>query len=76
MYELLGASFQGVKILFVLAHVIDAGAANNEAGMKNNRKYFLPKGKNENYNVLIDRRNFYDQPIKQDKVMKIVQDAY
>ena len=63
VYELLDASFQGVKILFVLAHVIDAGVANNEAGMKNNRKCFLPKGKNENYNVLIDGRNFYDQPI-------------
>ena len=36
--ELLSASFQGVKKLFVLAYVIAAGAANNEAGTKNNRK--------------------------------------
>ena len=63
VYELLGASFQRIKTLFVLAHVIDAGAANNETGMKNNRKYFLPKVKNENYNVLINGKKFYDQPI-------------
>ena len=30
---------------------------------KNNRKYFLPRGEIKNYNVLIDGRNFYDQPI-------------
>ena len=33
--ELLSASFQGVKRLFVLAYFIDADAANNEAGIKN-----------------------------------------
>ena len=27
--------------------------------MKNNRKYFLPRAKVENYNVLIDGRKFY-----------------
>ena len=63
IYELLSASFQGVKRLFVLNYVIDTGAANNEAGIKNNRKYFLPRRKIENYNVLIDGRNLYDQPI-------------
>ena len=63
VYELLSAKLQGVKRLFVLAYVIDEGAANNEAGIKNNRKYFLPRGKIENYNVLIDGRHFYDQPI-------------
>ena len=52
-----------VKRLFVLAYVIAADAANNEAGIKNNRKYFLPRGEIENYNVLIDGRNFYDQLI-------------
>ena len=57
-------SFQGVRRLFALAYVIAAGAANNEVGIKNNRKYFLPRGEIENYNVLIDGRNFYDQPIK------------
>ena len=27
------------------------------------KKFFLPRAKNENYNVQIDGRNFYDQPI-------------
>ena len=57
-------SFQGVRRLFALAYDIAAGAANDEAGIKNNRKYFLPRGEIKNYNVLIDGRNFYDQPIK------------
>ena len=29
----------------------------------NHRKYFLPRANITNYNVLIDGRNFYDQPI-------------
>ena len=33
IYELLSASFQGVKRLFVLAYAIAAGVANNEAGI-------------------------------------------
>ena len=49
--------------MFLLAYAIAANAANNEAGIKGNRKYFLPTGKIENYNVLIGGRNFYDQPI-------------
>ena len=63
VYELLNASFQGVRRLFVLAYVVAAGAANDEAGIKDNKKYFLPRGEIKNYNVLIDGRNFYDQPI-------------
>ena len=63
MYNLLDVSFQGVRRLFVLAYVVPAGAANDEAGIKDNKKYFLPRGEIKNYNVLIDGRNFYDQPI-------------
>ena len=37
--------------------------ADDEAGIKDNKKYFLPRGEIKNYNVLIDGRNFYDQPI-------------
>ena len=62
IYELLNASFQGVKRLFVLAYLI-AENGNDEAGIKDNRKYFLPREEIENYNILIDGRNFYDQPI-------------
>ena len=58
----MSASFQGVKI-FVLAYSIAANDANNEAGIKDNRTYFLPREKIENYTVLIDGRNFYDQRI-------------
>ena len=62
IYELLSASFRDFKRFFVLAYTIAVNAANNEAGIKRN-KYFLPRGKIENYEVLIDERNFYDQPI-------------
>ena len=31
--------------------------------MEDNRKYFLPRGKIKNYNVLIDGRNFFVRPI-------------
>ena len=63
MYELLSASFGGVKRLFVLAYFIAEDAYNNEAGIKNNRNYFLPIGENKNYNVFIEGINHYDQPI-------------
>ena len=63
IFELLSALFQSLKRLSVLAYFIAADAANNEAGIKNNRKYFLPRGEIKNYNVFIDRRNFYGQPI-------------
>ena len=67
IYKLLNASFQGVKRLFVLAYFIAAPSAagnpDDTAGIKNNKKYFLPRGEIKNYNVLIDERNVYDQPI-------------
>ena len=47
----------------MLAYTIVADASNNEAGIKNNRKYFLLRGKTKNYNVLNDGRNFDNQPI-------------
>ena len=59
----LNPSFQGVRRLFFLAYAIAAGAANYEADIKNNKKYFLPRGKNNNCNVQVDERNFYNQPI-------------
>ena len=60
--ELLNASFQGVIRLFVHAYFI-ADGGNGEAAVKNNKKYFLPIAEIKNYNVLIDGRNFYGQPI-------------
>ena len=41
IYELLNASFQGVKRLFVLSYFI-ADGGNDEVGIKNNKKNFLP----------------------------------
>ena len=58
----LDASFQGVRRLFVLAFDnTDNGAKKVERN--SHKKYFLPRVNITNYNVLIDRRNFYDQPI-------------
>ena len=48
--------------MFVLAFSIVNGG-NDEAGIKENKKHFLPRGEIKNCNVLIDGRNFYDQPI-------------
>ena len=63
LYELLNPSFHNVRRLFVLAYVIAAGAANDEAGIKNNKRFFLPTGDINNCNVLTDGKNFYDQPV-------------
>ena len=59
--ELLDSSYQGVKRLFVLAY--DNTAGDNQVSIDSFKKYFLPRVKIENYNIEIDGRNFYDQPI-------------
>ena len=67
--------------MFVLAFDNSTNAAGDEVDdakrVKRNshRKYFLPRVDITNYNVLIDGRNFYDQPIsdqirKDDEVRK------
>ena len=58
----ISVSFQGDERLFVLAYDVP-GNNNNEAGIKSNRKYFLPTKEIKNYNILIDEKNIYDQPI-------------
>ena len=64
LYELLNASFQCVRRLFFLGYFVAAGnIADEEAGTKDNKKYFLPREEVINYIVLIDGRNFYDQPV-------------
>ena len=57
--ELLNASYQGVKRLFVHAYNNDA----DRVTVDSHQRYFLPRIKIENYKIEIDRRNFYDQPI-------------
>ena len=66
------ASFQGVKRLFPVAF------DNTDYGVKENveRSYFLPRVNITNYNVVIDGRTFYDQPIndqitKYDEIRKV-----
>ena len=59
--ELLDSSSQGVKRLFVLAY--DNRAGKKQVSDNSFKKYFLPRFKIENYNIEIDGRNFYDQPI-------------
>ena len=72
--ELLDSSWQGVKRLFVLAY--DNTAGNNQVSFDSYKKYFLPRVKIDDYNIKIDGRNFYDQPINDsirqyDEVRKI-----
>ena len=59
--ELLDSSCQDVKRLFLLAYnnTVDS----DQVSVDSYKKYFLPKVKVLNYNIEIDGRNFYDQPI-------------
>ena len=59
--ELLDASYQGVKRLFVLAYRDRGGA--NTITPDSHRRYFLPRVKIKNHNINIDGRNVYYQPI-------------
>ena len=59
--ELLDVSNQGFKRLFDLAYRDHGGA--NIVTADSHRGYSLPRIKIENYNIEIDGRNFYDQPI-------------
>ena len=73
----LDASFQGVNRLFVFAfnnttQNVAGNQINNTANRVQKyslRKYFLPRVDIFNYNILIDGKNFYDQPIK-DQIKK------
>ena len=58
---MLDASYQGVKKLFVLAYNDKEG--NNQVSIDSYKKHFLPRVKIENYNIEIDEKTFYDQPI-------------
>ena len=83
----LDAAFQGVNRLFILAFedtLADEAAdateprklAVNRVIRTSYKKYFVPRVDITSYNVLIDGRNFYDQPInnsirKYDEIRKI-----
>ena len=70
----LDASFQGVNRLFAFAFGNTDG--NKKVGRDSHRKYFSPRVNITDYNVLIDDRNHYDQPVndqikKYDEIRKI-----
>ena len=54
--RLIKPSFQGVNRLFVLSF-------GNENDRTSHSTYYLPKVEIKDYNVMIDGRNFFDQPI-------------
>ena len=58
----LDASFQGVRRLLVLVFDNTEGGT-KKAERNSHTKYFLPNVDTTNYNVLIDGKNVYDQPI-------------
>ena len=61
-YIALDPSFQGINRLFVMAY----NRANNQPTRNGQRKYYLPRISLNKYNVIIDGRNFYDNPIESD----------
>ena len=54
--HLIEPGFQGVSRLFVLAF-------ENDAQRISKRRYCIPNVEIKNYNVMIDGKNFFDQPI-------------
>ena len=61
-YINLDPSFQGVNRLFIMAY----DATDNQYNRNNRRKYYLPRIDLKKYKVIIDGRNFYDNPIESD----------
>ena len=56
---LIDPSFQEVNSLFVLPF-------ENDNGRKSHKQYYLPTVKIKDCNFMIDGRNFFNQPIKND----------
>ena len=59
--HLVEPSFQGVNRLFVLAFENDNHRTSDE-------RYYLPTVQIKDYNIMINGENFFDQPIKSNKV--------
>ena len=58
--HLVKPSFQGVNRLFVLAF-------ENDDQRISNKRYYLPNVEIKDYNVMIDGKNVFDQPVKKKK---------
>ena len=61
-YINLDPSFQGVNRLFIMEY----SRAANQPVRNSQQKYYLPRIDLNIYNVIIDGRNFYDNPIESD----------
>ena len=59
--HLIEPSYQGENKLFVLAFEYDTQRTSN-------KRYCIPNVEIEDYNVIVDGKNFFDQPIKNNKV--------
>ena len=57
--HLVEPSFQGINRLFILA---------SDDQRTSNKKYYVQNVEIKYYNVMIDGKNFFDQPIRNDKV--------
>ena len=64
--QLVDPSFQRVNRLFALSF-------DNEDGRTSHSEYYLPKVTIKDYNVIIDGKNIFDQPIINLKNMKILE---
>ena len=60
--HLVKPSFQGVNRRFVLAF-------ENDAERTSNKRYHLPNVEIKDYNVMIDEKNFFVQPVKNNKII-------
>ena len=65
-YISLDPSFQGVNRLFVMAFNKLAAANDDQFNKYSKRVYYLSRNDLNNYNVIIDGRNFHDNPIESD----------
>ena len=65
--HLIEPSFQGVNRLFVLAF-------ENDDQRTSNKRYYIPNIEIKDYNIMIDRKNFLDQPVKNDKKLLLVKE--
>ena len=59
--HLIEPSFQEVNRLFVLAF-------ENDTQRTSNKRHYIPNVELRDYNVMIDGKNFFDQPVKNKKV--------
>ena len=62
--QLMEPSFQGVNILFMLAYEHD----NDNDWRTSHKRLYIPNVEIKDYNIMSDGKNFFDEPVKNDKV--------